>query len=604
MSTPDGTSDHDVIIVGAGFGGICAAIELRAKGIERVLILEKAGDLGGTWRDNTYPNAACDVMSLMYSYSFAPNPRWTRGYARQPEILDYLRTVADDFGLSPTIRYHSEVTAQRFDDDRDLWEITTSDGTTRTARVVIDATGPLHIPNVPDVPGIDTFNGKSFHSAQWDHTCDLSGKRVAVIGTGASAVQLIPAVAARAAHLHVYQRTAPWVLPKPDRPITKAERIAHRSVPGLHRLARAGVYLSHEALIGAFLNPRYMPVVRAVAAAHMRRQVRDPQLRTQLTPDYEIGCKRMVMDNAYYPSLQRDDVSLHTDPIQSVTATGIRTANGLEHEVDVIIFGTGFHVNDKWVNLDLVGVGGHSIGDIWRNGPESYYGMSTHGLPNYFTIMGPNTGVGNQSIVFMIEAQARYISALLRAMIDREATRIEVKSHVQQQFNRDLQRKSRGTVWTTGGCTSWYLDQHGVNRAIWPASTVSYWRRTRTPRLGDYEFTRAEDRDHDDEYHGSAVLLDDDDTQYPVRVHLLSVYQPVDRQVHWFGRIEPTEALRQLHARTHQPIRIRIGEGPVTGATLADSDPWGGSRITGTGTAPFAHVQQQGVEQGREFADA
>ncbi|MBX7451160.1 NAD(P)-binding domain-containing protein [Mycolicibacterium sp. 3033] len=576
----------DVAVIGAGFGGLCAAIRLREAGIHDFVVLEKAHDVGGTWRENTYPGAACDVMSLMYSFSFAPNPKWTRGYARQPEILDYLRDVADRYDLLRSIRFDTEIVSQVFDDDSDRWTLTSSDGTTTTARAVIDATGPLHIPNIPDLPGIATFEGSVFHSARWDHDIDLTGKRVAVIGTGASAVQFIPHLAERAAHLDVYQRTPAWVLPKPDRTITAPERLAYRTAPGLRKLVRAGIYLSHEALVGAFLHPRYMPAVRAVARAHLRRQVRNPQLRALLTPDYEVGCKRMIIDNRYYPTLQRDDVALITDPIVEITPTGIRTRDGGDRPADVIVYGTGFKATDAWREQSLVGRSGRAIQHLWRDGSQAYLGVAVHGLPNHFTVMGPNSGVGNQSIVFMIEAQTRYIVAVLGALLARRATRVEVKSHVQQHFNRELQRRSLGTVWTSGGCRSWYLDDHGVNRALWPGSTVSYWRRTRTPVLSDFEFTYAEDRD-DDQYHGSATLIDADGTEVDVQAHLLAVYQPVDNQLHWAGRLEATAALTRIHQHTNQPVRLRItGNAPVD-ALLTDADPWGGTHIVGHGRPPF-----------------
>ncbi|MEU0545357.1 NAD(P)-binding domain-containing protein [Nocardia sp. NPDC005978] len=584
-----GSPRYDVVIVGAGFAGLCAAIMLRRKNMHNFVILEKAGEVGGTWRENTYPDAACDVPSLMYSFSFAPNPRWTRGYATQPEILEYLRSVADRFDLRRDIRFGAEVVAETFDENSDTWTVTTADGVERTARAVIDGTGPLHIPNVPAIPGADAFAGSIFHSARWDHTADPTGRRVAVIGTGASAVQFTPHLAARAEHLTVFQRTPSWLLPKLDRPITAAERTAYRAIPGLRGMARAGVYFGHEALVGAFLRPRYMPMVRAVARAHLRRQIGDPVLRERLTPDYEIGCKRMVIDNRYYPALTRENVTVVTAPITGITETGVRTGDGVDHPADIIVYGTGFQVADKFHGRNLTGAGGRTVRQLWRDGPQAYLGLAAHGLPNYFLLVGPNSGVGNQSIVFMIEAQARYIAQLLTTMRDREATRVEVKAHVQQQFNRMLQHRSRGTVWTTGGCRSWYLDDEGVNRAIWPGSTLEYWRRTRMPRSGDFEFTRAEDREDEDEYHGPAFVSGPDGVEYPVRAHLLALYQPIGNTVHWSGRLDACANLARLHPVANRPVRLRVpGRDPVP-ATLTDGDPWGGSHITGHGAFPYAH---------------
>ncbi|WP_205874217.1 DUF4873 domain-containing protein [Mycobacterium camsae] len=584
--------DVDVVVIGAGFGGLCAAITLREAGIDDFVVLEKAHDVGGTWRENTYPGAACDVMSLMYSFSFAPNPNWTRGYARQPEILDYLRRVAARYDLRRSIRFGIDVVSREFDDDSDTWTLTDADGARTVCRAVIDATGPLHIPNIPELPGSTAFGGTAFHSARWDHDTDFTGKRVAVIGTGASAVQFIPHLAESAAHLDVYQRTPAWVLPKFDRPITRAERVAYRAIPGLRRLIRAGIYASHEALVGAFLHPRYMRAVRAVATAHLCRQVGDADLRARLTPDYEVGCKRMIIDNHYYPALQRHNVALITDSIDAITPTGIRTPDGVERPVDVIVYGTGFKVTDKWGDHTQVGTSGRTIQQVWRDGPQAYLGVATHAMPNHFMVMGPNSGVGNQSIVFMIEAQTHYIVSLLRAMRDRGSTRIDVKPHVQQHFNRELQRRSQGTVWTSGGCRSWYLDGQGVNRALWPGSTVSYWRRTRTPALTDFEFTRAVDRERADEYHGPALLIEHE-TELAVRVHLVAVYQPVDNQLHWSGRIDPTDALDQAYRHANQPVRLRIPGGEPVDACLIDSDPWGGVHITGYGRAPYPREADQ-----------
>lgn len=587
---------YDVVVIGAGFAGLCTAITLRQNGIDNFVVLEKGDDVGGTWRENTYPGAACDVMSHMYSFSFAPKTDWTRGYARQPEILDYLRDVTESHDLRRSIRFGTEVVSEVFDDDTDQWTVTTASGESFTAGVVVAGTGPLHIPNIPDLPGTDEFEGSTFHSARWDHSLDLAGKRVAVIGTGASAVQFIPRVAEQAAHVDVFQRTPSWVLPKLDRPITRLERGAYRAIPGLRRLMRAGIYFSHEALIGVFLQPKYMPAVRSLAKAHLRRQVRDSRLRAQLTPDYEIGCKRMVMDNQFYPALQRANVSLVTQPIEAVTSSGIRTADGVDHALDVIVYGTGFKVADKYLDQTLVGVGRTTVQQLWRNGPQAYLGMATHGLPNYFMLMGPNTGVGNQSIVFMIEAQARYIAAVLRAMRAYEATRVEVKSHVQQQFNRILQRASQGTVWTSGGCRSWYLDGEGVNRAVWPGSTLSYWRTTRAINLGDFEYTRREDRENDDAYHGPAHLIDENGDEYTVRAHIIAHFEPLDNTVHWSGRLEQSSGLIRLHQSLNQPVHLRIPGEDAVPAMLTDNDPWGGSQIVGEGASPYPMYDAADIE--------
>lgn len=582
---------YQVLVIGTGFAGLGAAIKLAEAGIDDYVVLEKAADVGGTWRENTYPGAACDVMSLMYSFSFAPNPNWTRGYACQPEILDYLRRVADDYRLRPKIRFDTEVISSAFDDDQDIWTVTARSGEQFTARVVIDATGPLHIPKIPEVPGAQAFSGAQFHSSQWDHDVDVTGKTVAVIGTGASAAQLIPAIAERAAAVTVFQRTPHWVLPRPDRPITGAERAAYRLIPGLRRAIRAGIYLSHEAVIGAFLRPRYMPVVRAAARAHLRRQVRDPRLRAILTPDYEIGCKRMIMSNDYYPALQRDNVSVVTAPIGEVTDDAVHTADGGRHRAEVIVYATGFAVTDKAKYLQVTGRGGRGLAQAWADGPEAYLGMAVHGFPNYFTIMGPNTGVGNQSVVFVIEAQLRYIITCIKALAQRSATRVEVKSHVQEQFNRELQRDSEGTVWTAGGCDSWYLDGGGVNRAIWPASTLSYWRRTRRPDLADFDYGSAGDGGSDD-YRGAATLIGNDGAEIEVQVALSGSYEPLAGAVRWLGRVACADGSTALRHSAKQPARLRIGDCEPAEVQSLVANPWGNWHITGLGTFPYPHPLQ------------
>lgn len=589
------SAQFEVLVIGSGFAGLGAAIKLAEAGIDDYAVLEKASDIGGTWRENTYPGAACDVMSLMYSFSFAPNPNWTRGYACQPEILDYLRRVTDDYRLRPKIRFDTEVISSAFDDDQDIWTVTARSGERFTARVVIDATGPLHIPKIPELPGAQAFSGAQFHSSQWDHGVDLTGKTVAVIGTGASGAQLIPAIAERAAAVTVFQRTPHWVLPRPDRPITAAERAAYRVVPGLRAAVRAGIYFSHEAITGAFLNPRYMPMVRAVAKAHLRRQVRDPQLRATLTPDYEIGCKRMIMSNDYYPALQRDNVSVVTAGIGEIAGDAIHTVDGGEHRAEVIVYATGFAVTDKVRYLHVTGRGGRDLAQTWADGPEAYLGVAVHGFPNYFALMGPNTGVGNQSVVFMIEAQVRYIIACIRGMADRSVTRVEVKSHVQAQFNRDLQRDSEGTVWTAGGCDSWYLDRNGANRVIWPASTLSYWRRTRRPDLADFDYGTAGD-DESDGYRGPATLIGDDGTEVAVQAQLIGSYEPLAGAVRWLGRVEPSDGVTALRHSAKQPARLRIGDGEPAEVQSLVANPWGDWHITGLGTFPYPHPMQAELE--------
>ncbi|HEX4904746.1 MAG TPA: FAD-dependent oxidoreductase [Acidimicrobiales bacterium] len=603
MSAPSGAGAasspdvREVAVIGAGFGGLCAAIRLREAGIDDVVVLEKADEVGGTWRDNTYPGAACDVMSLLYSFSFAPSQAFSRGYAPQPEILDYLRDVVERQGLRPSIRFGAEVVGLAFDQDADQWRIDLADGDAVLARTVVSATGPLHVPRLPDIPGREEFTGTAFHSARWRHDIDLAGRRVAVVGSGASAVQIVPAVADVAAHLDVYQRTPNWVLPRPDHRVRAVERAAYRFVPGLQRSLRTALYLAHESITVGFLDPRYMGLLRSVAQRHLRRSVPDPALRARLTPDYEIGCKRIVMSSDYLPALAREDVELVTDDVAAITPTGIRTADGTEREVDVIVWATGFHVTDAAATLPAVGRGGRSLHDVWADGPEAYLGVAVHGFPNLFTVMGPNTGVGNQSIVVMIEAQVRHIVDVIATARRCGATRVEVKAHAQADENRRLQRASQGTVWTSGGCTSWYLDDEGVNRAVWPGTTVGYRRRLRRADLADYEMTSVDDREDDGAYHGPGVVIFDDGTEVPVVAHVLAVYQPQENTVRWSGRVEHHPDLRRLHRRAAQPVRLRLADHDAVEAVLVDEDPWGGSTITGLGQSPYpTEVEQDFAE--------
>ncbi|MFE3445307.1 NAD(P)-binding domain-containing protein [Nocardia sp. NPDC059180] len=578
---------YDVIVIGAGFSGICAAIKLLEAGIDNLLIVEKADRVGGTWRDNDYPGAACDVMAHLYSLSFAPNPAWNHRFPPQDEILAYLEQVADRHGLTPHIRFGTEIVEQSFDDEQDEWLLVSGSGRQWRARAVIAGTGPLHVPKIPALAGADAFAGAQFHSARWDHGVDLEGKVVAVVGTGASAVQIVPAIVDTAGRVVVFQRTPHWVLPRPALPITRAERALFRLVPGSRVLARGAIYLAQEALIGAFLHPRLMSALRAVARRHLRRQVSEPDLRAALEPDYEIGCKRILISSDYYPALQRPDVSLVTSPITGIEPEGIRTDDGGLHEADAIVYATGFDVLDHVTEQRLRGRAGTPIQQVWRDGAKGYYGVAVHGLPNYFLIMGPNSGVGNQSIVFVIESQVELIVRCLHALFDGEYTRVEVKSHVQAEFNRELQRRSAGTVWTAGGCRSWYLDHAGVNRALWPTSTLSLRLRMRRIALGDFDFSTADDREDGETYTGSATLSTDDGTQITARVRLLARYEPVPDTVKWQGRVEPTPELARLHTQVNQAIRIQVPGRDAVDGVLVDTDPWGGAQLVGWGRSPY-----------------
>ncbi|MGF7121479.1 DUF4873 domain-containing protein [Rhodococcus sp. BE178] len=575
-----------VLIVGTGFSGLCMAIRLKEAGIDDFVILEKASEVGGTWRENTYPGCGCDVMSLMYSFSFAPNRRWTRMYARQPEILDYIRRIVDDYDLAPHIRFDSAVVAYDFDEATDRWAVRTAAGDVYRPRIVAAGPGPLHKPSIPAFPGRDRFTGNVFHSAEWDHSVDLTGKRIAVIGTGASAVQFVPEIAKQAAHVDVFQRTAHWVLPKLDRAITPTEKHLFRTVPGVQKTYRGAIYWSHESLIAGFMHPRLMGALERAARGLLRHQVRDTALRATLTPDYTIGCKRILVSSNYYPTLQRENVDLVTSGIAEFTETGIRTDDGAAHDADVVVFGTGFEIADRFASEHIVGRGGLSIQEAWRDGMEAYLGVAVSGFPNFFLMMGPNSGGGNQSIVFVIEAQAHYILECLKLMDGHEATRIEVRGGTQRDFNRRIHQKLAGSVWNSGGCDSWYLDRTGRNRAVWPGSSASYWLRMRRPGVDDFDLSSAEDRDEED-YRGPAVL-EGAGLRLAVEVHLTGHLDPLDGHYHWYGQVAGDDRIADLKRPDAGVPTLRIGDGPLVDAILAERDPWGHFRITGVGAPPFA----------------
>jgi cation diffusion facilitator CzcD-associated flavoprotein CzcO len=476
----------DIAIIGAGFSGLGTAIRLRRQGIEDFVVLERHDDVGGTWWANTYPGCACDVPSHLYSFSFAPNPHWTRTYSPQPEIRAYLQRLAREHDLYRSIRLGTTVTSAAWDDDGGRWQLETSAGPV-SARVLIAGMGSLAEPRIPDLPGLDGFEGAVFHSARWDHEHDLTGERVAAVGTGASAIQFVPAIQPQVASLHVFQRTAPWVVPHTSRPISRAERRLYRRVPALQKAVRAGIYAAREALVLGFVKqPRLMRVPERVSRRHMREQISDRELRERVTPDYTIGCKRILPSNQWYPALAKENVELVTSPIRAVRARSIVTADGSERPVDTIVFGTGFHVTDapwgEWVR----GRGGRRLVDAWEGSPRAHLGCTVAGFPNLFLLLGPNTGLGHSSMVYMIESQITHVLDALRVMREHGAAVAEVRPEVQDAYNREVDAKMAGTVWTTG-CSSWYQDASGRVPALWPDWT---WRfRLRARRFDPREHT-------------------------------------------------------------------------------------------------------------------
>jgi cation diffusion facilitator CzcD-associated flavoprotein CzcO len=487
----------DVLIIGAGFSGLCVARGLRRRGFS-FRILERAGDVGGTWRDNTYPGCACDIPSPLYSYSFAQRAGWTRLFARQPEILDYLRDFARRRRLLEHIRFDTEVTGARWDEANSIWEVTTWAGDRHVARAVVSAIGALHLPATPRLPGLDTFAGPTMHSATWDHGLDLRGKRVAVIGTGASAIQFVPRIVERVEHLTLFQRTPPWIVPKVDALFTGRQRLLRRLAP-YRWYGRARLFWIHESRRKGFTNAAVpgaaegdgtagLAAAERLARSQLRRQVPDPQLRADLTPDYAIGCKRLLISSDYYPAVSRANVNLETAGIREVLPDRIVSDDGAEHPADVIIFGTGFDTQHGLAAVPVTGRDGVDLARRWGSGQEAYLGTTVSGFPNYFVMMGPNSGLGHNSQIFMIEAQARYAVSCLAAMRRRRVRSVEVRPEVEREYNAWVHRGLDGSVWQAGGCRSWY--QHaktGRNTLLWPFSTIEFWRRTHRARLSDYQ---------------------------------------------------------------------------------------------------------------------
>ncbi len=476
-----------VAIVGSGFGGLGMAIRMKQEGFRDFVILERANDVGGVWRDNSYPGCACDVQSHLYSFSFAPNPGWSRSFSPQPEIHAYLRDCADRFGIRPSIRFNHTVHEARWDDVQQRWRIETSQGT-YTADVFIPAVGGLSAPSIPALPGLERFQGKVMHSARWDHGYPLDGRRVAVIGTGASAIQFVPAIQPKVGRLALFQRTPPWIMPRRDRPVRPREKALYKALPAVQRLVRDTVYLGREVTVLPFMMPRTLGrIPELMARRHLRAQVADPALRAKLTPTYAIGCKRILLSNEWYPALAQPNVDVVTDRIAEIRPHAVVTADGVEHPADAIVFGTGFHVTDMPFVERLRGRGGTVLGDLWRaRGMQALRGTTVAGFPNLFLLVGPNTGLGHNSIVFMIESQVRYaLDALAKADAAGAAT-FEPREDAQRAFNERVQERMQGTVWTSGGCASWYLDAHGRNTTLWPGASWRFRRETRAFDPGEY----------------------------------------------------------------------------------------------------------------------
>ena len=468
---------HRTVIVGTGFSGIGMAIRLLREGDRDFVLLERAGEVGGTWRDNTYPGCRCDVPSHLYSFSFAPNPNWSSTFSPQPEILGYLRDVAARFGVLPHVRFETELQLAEWDESQGRWLIETSQGAL-SADVLITAQGPLSEPLVPELPGLDSFGGTIFHSARWDHDHDLAGERVAVIGTGASAIQFVPKIQPEVGQMHVFQRTPPWIMPHPNRRLSEFERKLYNRLPAAQLAMRAGIYWARETFVLQFRNERMRRMATRLALRQLSEQVPDPELRAKLTPHYELGCKRILPTDEWYPALMQPNVELVTDGIREIRPHSIVAADGTEREVDTIIFGTGFHVTDLPIGEQVRGRDGRTLAETWGGSPNAYKGAAAAGFPNLFFLVGPNTGLGHNSIVFMIESQINYVAGALNALRG-GAGYLEVRPEAQAAYNDHIDRMTEGTVWVSGGCSSYYIDARGRNSTIWPTFTWPFRQRTR-----------------------------------------------------------------------------------------------------------------------------
>jgi len=482
--------DTDVLIVGAGFAGLGMAIQLRKAGFESFLIIEKADELGGTWRENRYPGCACDVPSHLYSFSFELNPDWSRMYAPREEISAYLHACAKRHGVLPRIRFGTTLREAVWDETGGFWQVTTDEGVSIRARVLVTGMGALHAPCYPDIPGLEHFAGTAFHSSDWRSGVKLAGKNVAVIGTGASAIQIVPQIAREAGRLYLFQRTPAWVLPKVDVAIPEHWRRRFRQVPGLMRVFRMCLFCLLEMRVPVFLGSRWMQKqAEEVATRYLESKITDPKLRQQLRPTYAFGCKRVLVASDFYPALTRSNVDLVTDRIAEVRDHSIVTEDGTERSVDFIVYATGFRAAELLHGARIIGRNGQSFPEAWRESKSAFLGITMSGFPNLFLLLGPNTGLGHNSVVLMIEAQIGYVMSCLKRMRRRNCAVVELRLRSQQRFRDLLRRRLAKTVWQSGGCRSWYQDpQTGENVALWPGSVMEYRWRARKASPADYEW--------------------------------------------------------------------------------------------------------------------
>ncbi len=478
-----------VAIIGFGFSGLCLALQLKRSGRDDFVVLEKSDRLGGTWRDNTYPGAACDVRSFQYCFSFEQKTDWSRMWSGQEEILEYMDDCAKRGGVLPHVRFETEVTSARYDDRDRVWRIETRvgdrEGEPLEVDVLVSGVGQLHKPVFPDIPGRERFAGPSFHSARWDHGVELGGKRIGVIGNGASAIQFVPEIAELAARLVVFQRTPNWIIPRGDRPYTEAEKARFARSRIWSKLYRWSCYLRQELLFGVMKGrPRASRETERIALENLHECIEDSELRRKLTPDYPIGAKRILIHDDYYPALARENVDLETSPVESIEAHGVRTSDGRLHELDVIVYATGFDTNTFISPIAIHGLDGISLEKVWKDGAEAYLGLSVSGFPNFFMMYGPNTNLGHNSIIFMIECQTGYILRMLAAL-EGDPRPLELRPEAMAAFNRKLHDELEHTAWAKVD-HSWYKTDAGKITNNWSRTTIRYWWETLRPRLQHY----------------------------------------------------------------------------------------------------------------------
>lgn len=486
---PGQRARHDVIIIGAGMSGLCMGIQLLRRGIENFLILEKSDDVGGTWLDNSYPGAGCDVPSVLYSYSFAPNPEWSQTFSEQDEIQAYFRRCAERFGVLPRVRLGTAVSTAEWQRDQGSWELTLENGQQLRARCVVSALGQLNRPHVPAFPGQQKFHGESFHSARWNHSVDLAGKRVAVIGSAASALQLIPRIADQVAQLYVYQRSANYVIRRGNRAYRGWEKRLFRRIPPLQRVRRLFVFLCGELLLYPVLRSDARWLLRLwekQVKSYRDAEIEDPELRARLTPDYRIGCKRILLSDDYYAAFRRANVELVTSPISAIACDGVQSEDNKERPVDVLIYATGFETSAMHSAVEYRGEGGVTLQRAWTDGAQAYRGICTHGFPNFFMLYGPNTNLSSNSIIFMVERQVGYIVDCIDKLLAHDLRSLDINARVERAYNDELQARLGQTVWV-GDCESWYKNAAGRVVNNWPLSAMAYWWHTRRPEFADFD---------------------------------------------------------------------------------------------------------------------